>query len=346
MLNFQKIYFTNETKYGDLDINFAVDEIYIDKSTIGKDDKEKLNYNFLAVGRSNKEAKRLISDLANNKFFLTLHANGTSLFRKLTDENLFLTNFLEKDIKSWNSVFYTLDVPQIEKNSENKLLVVFSSISDLPFNASISRRLFFKNFPEIEKYIPKNTYILRIADVGGVMGSAYLNTKADPTIETRVQELIKKIQFDIAVQDSNIVFLGEAKGATGAMYHGIKMGIKTLAIDPLVSDEYYIEKFNDMHFVNNIYDHDKFYVFTELLSEYKEDNLSHIKLITSINSEQFKYISELLVSSQAKVNYFMLNSYEVKKSSDICEQFFYLWISVLNTLIYGIESDKNLTTNF
>ncbi|WGE90852.1 hypothetical protein [Actinobacillus genomosp. 1] len=40
MLDFFKIEFNDNTKYEELNIDFNAKEIYIDKSTIGKDEKE------------------------------------------------------------------------------------------------------------------------------------------------------------------------------------------------------------------------------------------------------------------------------------------------------------------
>ncbi|ABY70161.1 hypothetical protein APJL_1609 [Actinobacillus pleuropneumoniae serovar 3 str. JL03] len=345
MLDFFKIEFNENTKYEELNIDFNAKEIYIDKSTIGKDEKEKLNYNFLAVGRANKVAKKLISDLANNSYFLTAHANGISVFTKFIDGESFLPYFKNKGVKVYNQVFYTLDKP-IEYDINNRLIVIFSPVSDLPFNASIDRRMFFKDFPNIKENTPKNTYVLRIADIGGVLGSAYLNTISDNKIEERVQELINKIQQDLLISELDTVFYGFGKGATGALYHGIKMHSKTLAIDPLVSDEYYLKEFNDMHFTQGIFDKSKKDKFLQLFNEFKGRDLRNVTIITSINSEQFKYISEIMNLLEPEVNLITLNNKNITESKDIINEGNNIILSLINSLLYGFNFNVNLNTNY
>ena len=81
MLKISKVVFNEKSTYTELNLDLESSEIYIDKSSIGKDITEKINYNFLAVGRKNTEAKKIIAELANNGFFLTAHSKGISLFK-------------------------------------------------------------------------------------------------------------------------------------------------------------------------------------------------------------------------------------------------------------------------
>lgn len=340
MLDFQKIYFTQDVKFSDLDINFNVNEIYIDKSSIGKDDKEKLNFNMLAVGRTNPEAKKLIAALSNNKFFLTSHKNGISLFTKFVNGESFLPNFNNKDVKVWNDTFYTLDKPISGELPNSRLLVVFSSIADLAFNANIDRRMFFKNFPDVAKYIPKNTYILRIADIGGVLGGFYLNSHADMDFESKVQSLIRKIQLEYSISDEYTVLYGTSKGATGALYHGIKMGLKAVSVDPIISDEYYLEKYNDLHFITNVFPISKQEKFNQLFAESKD--LKNIKLITSPKSENFKYISELLLLSELDVCSYIFNDHNITGSKSIEEYMLTFITTMLNNTLYNIDLKDNI----
>lgn len=346
MKKFQKIDFTSSTKYEDLNINFNVDEIYIDKSTIGKDEKEKLNFNFLAVGRSNEQAKKLISSLSNNKYFLTAHTNGVSLFKKLTISKRFLANFNNRAVKTWNDTFYTLEEPVEREQFGSRLLVIFSSIADLAFNASIDRRMFFKNFPKVAKYIPKNTYILRIADIGGVLGSFYLNSNADMDFENKVEALIRKIKLDYSIADEHTVLYGTSKGATGALYHGIKMGLNTLAVDPILSDVHYLENFNDLHFVEGVFPEYKQDKFSRLFEDNINKDLTNIKLVTSPNSEQFKYISELVLIPEVKLCSYIFSNPNIKGHTDIGENTLNFVTSMLNNMLYGIDIKTSLVTTY
>ncbi|WP_150538235.1 XcbB/CpsF family capsular polysaccharide biosynthesis protein [Actinobacillus vicugnae] len=345
MLDFFKIEFNENTKYEELDIDFTAKEIYINKSSIGKDEKEKLNYNFLAVGRSNVEAKKLIADLSNNRYFLTNHTNGISLFTKFIDGKSFLPHFNDKNVQVWNDTFYTLEEPQAKDNN-NRLLIIFSSIADLAFNASVSRRMFFKNFPSISKYIPKNTYILRIADIGGVLGGFYSNSNADMMFEEKIQKLICKIKRDYLIKDDNIVLYGTSKGATGALLHGIKLGLKTISVDPIVSDEYYIEKHNDLHFVTDVFPMSKQEKFIKILKEESHKNLSNIKLITSPNSEQFKYINKILLASNLGICSYIFTNPQIKGHTYIGEQTLNFVTSMLNNLLYNIDIKDSFVSNY
>ncbi|EFM93515.1 XcbB/CpsF family capsular polysaccharide biosynthesis protein [Actinobacillus pleuropneumoniae] len=344
MLDFFRIKFDQNTKCDELNIDLSVKEIYIDKSAIGKDEKEKLNHNFLAVGRGNIEAKKLIAKLSNNKYYLTAHSNGISIFTKFSDGKSFISHFKNKNVKVWNDTFYTLDEPLEKDTSINRLLVVFSSIADLAFNASIERRMFFTNFPSVGKYIPKNTYILRIADIGGVLGSFYLNNNADMKFENKVESLIRKVQMECSVPNEYTVLYGTSKGATGALYHGVNMKLKTLAVDPIVHDEHYIKKFNDLHFVQNVFPESKQEKFSKLFQNNKDENLSHIKLVTSKNSEQFNYISEIVFSESTTVCSYIFNNPNIKGHTDMGEHTLNFVTAMLNNLLYDIDVKSNLIT--
>ena len=63
MLKISKVVFNEKSTYTELNLDLESSEIYIDKSSIGKDITEKINYNFLAVGRKNTEAKKIIAEL-------------------------------------------------------------------------------------------------------------------------------------------------------------------------------------------------------------------------------------------------------------------------------------------
>lgn len=341
MHNFQKIEFFSSSKYEDFDINFDVNEIYIDKSSIGKDDDEKQKYNFLAVARKNTVAKRIVVDLANNGFFLTEHSGGISLFKKFIDGESFLPNFLGKNTATWNNSFYSLEKAK-HIGEMHRLLVIFSPVADFMYNASISRRMFFADIPDVKDSIPDNTHILRIADFGGVLGSAYLNTKFDDNIENKVQELIKKVQLDLLISSENTVFYGSGKGATGALYHGIKMKVKTLAVDPIISDEYFLDTCSDLHFIDGIMDKNKEEAFVELLEMVRNDDLKYINIITSNSSKQFEYISKYLIFINLNMNFYILNRQIEDKSSEMLSGYEKLSYIILNNLLYNIGVGNGL----
>lgn len=223
---------------------------------------------------------------------------------------------------------------------------MFSSIADFPFNASLSRRMFFKNYSSIAKYIPKDAYILRIADLGGVLGSFYLNSNADPNFENKVQNIIRKIQMEKGINDTHTVFYGTSKGGTGALYHGLKMGMKTLSVDPIVSDDFYINKHNDLHFVEGAFPKYKETKFSEVMSELKYKQLSFIKIITSPNSEQFEYIRDIIFSENLSINKYIFNNPLIKTHPDVGKHTLSFSTTMLNNLLYNIDIDQSFTTEF
>lgn len=340
MSTISKIVFNNETKFQDIQIDLECSEVYIDKSSIGKDDNEKSNHNFLAVGRKNQEAKKLIALLANNGFFLTHHKNGISLFKRFDGVDSFKSNF-DRSIQNWNDILYTLETPN-QLVGECKLLVVFSSVADFPFNASIGRRMFFNNLPDIQKHIPQNTYVLRIVDLGAVLGSFYLPSKFDPNFDKKVQGLIEKIALENAISHSNIVLYGSSKGGTGALYHGLQLGYKALVVDPIVSDEFYLQFRNDQHFVMDVFPESKDVLFDRMMLSHNKNSLENIHLITSSHSEQFEVIyNNILLKNDSIKNYIFSNP-NIKTHLDMEVQAFSFITTMLNNLIYGFILDKNL----
>ena len=345
MNNILKAEFHTNSRLDQYDINADLNEVHIDKSTIGNDENERLAHNFLAVGRRYPVAKQIIAKLSCKAFYLTHHSQGVSVFKKLDNSKSFVEEFNDKDVKVWNDTFYTLEEP-LGNKSNPRLVVVFSSIADFPFNASISRRMFFKNYNSIKKYIPKNTYILRIADIGGVLGSFYLNSKADPNFERKVQSLILKVQREKNIPDRQVVLYGGSKGATGALYHGMKMGLKTVSVDPIVSDDFYINKHNDLHFVEGVFPRSKQENFNELMAEYANDNLSFVKLVTSKNSEQYTYIEDIILTKNNTINSYIFNNPQIKSHPDVGKHTLNFVTSMLNNLLYDLDINMNIISEY
>lgn len=123
-------------------------ELYIDKSQIGSTHDECLRYNIIAVGRKYKYVASFLMQCANRGFFLVRHdtENGISVLRNMKDRKKFMPAFGKRGTKLWNDVFYTLEKPAstyaISKSS-CRLLVVFSSIGEFPFNAAVANRAFY-----------------------------------------------------------------------------------------------------------------------------------------------------------------------------------------------------------
>ncbi len=329
-----------------MECDFSKTEIKIDKSKIGNNTNECYQHNILAVARKYQSVKQFVIELANHGFFLVDHdvEKGISTFKKLNNYEEFIQNFHDENVKLWNNTYYTLETPVVEDSKTSyRMLVVFSSIADFPLNASIKRRSFFRNWDKVKNYIPKNTYILRIADIGGVLGSFYLNSNFDPDFEAKIQNIIKKIANDLFIDKNNIVLFGGSKGATGALYHGITGKYATVAVDPIVSDKYYIEKMNDLHFVEGCFPVSKEKKFNDLLK--KNNNLTNINIITSKNSQQFEFIHNIFYNRN-DINHFVFTNYNIKTHPDVGRNVLTFSTTLINSIFYHIYSPCSLYADY
>ena len=330
----------------DIVVNLSeYEEVYIDKSKIGNKD-ECFKHNVLAVARKYKFIKKFVIDLANHGFFLVEHdiKKGISIFRKLDDYKKFCQSFKNPEIKLWNNTYYTLDTPVINDKKINcRMLVIFSSIADFPLNASIFRRSFFKNWDKVQNYIPRNTYVLRIADIGGVLGSFYLNSNFDHFFESKIQNIIKKISEDFSINKNNIVLFGTSKGATGALYHGIIGKYPTVAVDPIVSDEYYINNMNDLHFVEGAFPVSKEDKFNAIFDKNKD--LKNINIITSRNSQQFKFIYNL-VRERNDISFYIFTNSQITTHSDVGPNTLIFSTTLINSMFYHVYNANRIDSDY
>ena len=127
------------------------------------------------------------------------------------------------------------------------LLVVFSSIGE-EIHLPDMTRFFNQSFKTISKFIPKDIGILRIADLGGVVGAFYMNTNYQSNNEFLVSEFLASSMKNKNIRPDRTVFYGASKGGTGALLHGIKLGVKVATVDPIVSDHHYLLNMGDVHF--------------------------------------------------------------------------------------------------
>ncbi|GAB2025900.1 hypothetical protein OfM1_19720 [Lactovum odontotermitis] len=103
------------------------------------------------------------------------------------------------------------------------------------------------NYRSLQKFLLKNTILLRIADSNLISGSYYQNTENFPDYELKIQELIKKVAFDNEVPLSNIVCYGTSKGGVGALIHGLTGNYPIVTFDPMINREEYMAN-GDEHF--------------------------------------------------------------------------------------------------
>ena len=324
-------------------IEYPTYRLHIDKSTFGKNETEQQNYNLFAIARAHKTVKHLVIDLANNGYYLVAHKNGVSIFEKFITAKKFKHNLINKNIQVFNDLYYTLEAPKI-KTKKSRLLVVFSSVADFSLNASISRRNFFTNFGGIGKYIPQNTYILRISDIGGIVGSFYMNNNFSNNIESDIQRLLKSILLQNYIEKNDVVLYGASKGGTAALYHGILGDYKAISVDPIVSNEYHEKKYNDPHFTIGTFPDTKQEKFKHLMKH--STIASNINILYSERSPIYNDIIEIIKNNdvEEKINYIHSNHPKIKDHPDVGQNTINILTMIINNLYYelGTIKSKNL----
>ncbi|MCC7819358.1 XcbB/CpsF family capsular polysaccharide biosynthesis protein, partial [Escherichia coli] len=161
---------------------------YIHFEIIGKGDSCK---NLIEFSYHDYNLKKQLIALTNAGFMSYVHrGNVTSLVHFDEIKNLWIPVKEKKFSINSDGIVYTLQRAACKINE--KLLIVFSQMPIEPYSASLYR-YFAKNFSTIDKYIGKNVSILRVADIGGITGSFYLNTNALPTNADKIKSLILEV---------------------------------------------------------------------------------------------------------------------------------------------------------
>lgn len=117
-----------------------------------------------------------------------------------------------------DDIVYTIEQPASER--VDKIVVIFSPINSKPRLS----RYFWPSFSKLMKFLPPNTAVLRIADVGGVKGAFYMDTVAQPHNADAVHNLIETTIAEHSLENSDVVLYGASKGGTGAAFHGLRGG--------------------------------------------------------------------------------------------------------------------------
>ncbi|WP_409313975.1 XcbB/CpsF family capsular polysaccharide biosynthesis protein [Pseudomonas putida] len=311
------------------DLN-SIDYVHVDHSAYG--DCE----NLIHVSRKNPLAKSYVVELANA---------GFSLYKSNDHMSSFVRNSVIPDLwhrvkagefKTAHGLVYQLEVPKVHKAS--RMLVVFSSIGEDIFTSSLMR-LFTFNFKSIGKYLPADTAVLRIADLGGVVGSFYLNNNADPEFAHRVTSLINTVGQELGVEKESITLYGASKGGTGALYHGVVGGFNAVVVDPIVSDEYYESVFRDSHFTIGTFPESKQQVFARILDSDLRLKQS-ISIVYSSRSPQYDYINRIVKKSRVGRQFDYLNSVNslINDHPDVGAQTVNIAVMLMNISLYQIPT--------
>lgn len=264
--------------------------------------------NIITLARKDPALREKLVLLANEGFHLyTLRTGVSSMVRHRRIKTLWAMALASEVAYDKNDIFSTLQTA--EGSGEPRLLVVFSSIAGKMYTPSLLRH-FEQNFSTIGKYLPKNTHILRIVDFGGVVGSFYLNSISLPENEKHIHARIADTAASLGVAPQNIVLYGGSKGGTAAAFYAMHHGWRGIAADPILSDEHYIKKYNDLHFTVGTFLATKQQRFAEAVQAVHPE--ARLSVICSTRSPQYGYIDETLIQ-RFKDRFLFLNS----ENSDI-----------------------------
>jgi hypothetical protein len=255
--------------------------------------------NLIVMARKDPQARTCLIELAKAGFYVYVAKEGASrLVRSDNLKNLWLKVRDNEFQLTEDEVVYTYTPP--EERPAARMLVVLSSITD-NVNSPSLQRYFMQNFPTIQKYMPSDTAVLRVGDLGGVMGSFYLNTTHRPDNVGAVQRLIEAQRIQHGFSHDSVVLYGVSKGATAALYHGLVGSYRFVAVDPIISDDHYVKHLRDAHFtVGGVFPETKDVAFDKLLDRIAASPAApgspvRASVICSERSPQFPYIKRALI---------------------------------------------------
>lgn len=247
-----------------------------------------------------------------------------------------------------DEVVYSV-TPPANGSKPARLLVVMSSVHASPNTASL-HRYFMQNFPTIQKYIPPDTAVLRVGDMGGVLGAFYLNTVHRPDNVSAIQRLIASVCADLGVDRNLVVLYGGSKGGTGAFYHSFLGSYRCVSVDPIVADEHYIKNLKDFHFTaGGVFAENKETVFNRLVADHRNPSPSGAAparhaVICSERSPQFPYITRILMEPlRREVAFFNSRNPEIKDHPDVAAKTINTTTMLLNMQLYGLDITPGVT---
>lgn len=290
----------------------------------------------MKIALSDERAKLLILKLTNLGYSLYYHAAGESRFIRHDRLRHHWPAVKSGAISvSSGGIFYTLEEPP--SGRVERLVVVFSPVS----SRARLIRYFRPSFATLQKYLAPHTAVLRVADIGGVKGAFYLDTTALPENSLNIYRLIDEMVNRFAVPSDKVVIYGASKGGTGAVYHGIAGGWRYVAVDPILSDDWYETYKNDYHFTaGGAFPRSKQEVFQELFTEISRDRnapeLGSV-LITSVRSPQFAYTTEVVEPLRERMTIFDSQNTGIKKHPDVAPKTIYAQVMAINSLLLGLE---------
>ena len=309
--------------------------VHVDHSAVSSDSADSL----ISLARKDAATKEKLVLLVNAGFHLYVVREGVSSMVRHRRIRTLWRDVIEGSILvDQNDIFHTLT--PAEGAGEPRLLVVFSAVAATMYAPSLMRH-FERNFATIGKYVPRNTHILRIADMGGVVGAFYLNSNALPQNEENIWARIEATARRLGVKQENIVLYGASKGGTAATFYALQHGVRGVAVDPILSDEHYEKVCQDLHFTKGTFPASKQARFSALAQSVHPQ--ARLSLICSSRSPQFPYIEELMIQ-RFRDRFLFLNSENpaIKKHPDVGPQTIPHTLAQVNLHLAGVDAPGGL----
>lgn len=306
-------------------------------------EQSQVDENLTQISRRFSPARQLLLGLTARGFYTYSSRNFETrmvLERRIPTlwQPLVSGEFLQSSL----GVIYSLTQAVVESETP-KLLVLLCPMHASMYSSSLYR-YFPQNFKSIQKYIAPDTAVLRIADLGGVVGSFYVDTTTHPENVDRIQALVGLSIRDLNVKAENVVFYGGSKGGTGALLHGLVGRYKVVAVDPVLSDRHYEERHRDSHFTrDSVFMESKDDLFVRTVAKYRStadwDSPDQRKVIIySSLSPQATYINSIALEPLAEgVSSFDVVHPSIKDHPDVGPNSLPLTTTVINNLLYGLD---------
>ncbi|GFH40308.1 XcbB/CpsF family capsular polysaccharide biosynthesis protein [Pseudolactococcus insecticola] len=174
-----------------------------------------------------------IKDYANQGYTVDGYNTDTGEYRFVK-----LTN-LDFGFGHVGKLQYRITQPKTPSTSfKNKLVVVFPPF--LIYDVNARGRMFGREeiFRDLKKHLPRNTYILEIADTNLISGSFFMNTENYPDYISDVQNLIKKTYQDLKIDKARVLLMGSSRGGFGAVLHALAGDYYAVAHEPALTVAY------------------------------------------------------------------------------------------------------------
>lgn len=299
--------------------------------------------NLIQIAATNAQVKDSLYGLAGRGFHLYKSDDTTSWFvaqRKIVD---LWHRVRQGELSVADSgLIYTMS-SSIDIDQCKSMLVIFSSMAD-DLNKSSLNRYFEPNFKSVHKFVPDDTLVLRIADIGGVVGGFYMPTTFDPLSASKVSNLIEAIISRHGIDRKRVVLYGASKGGTGSLYHAMMSGLTCVSVDPVVHDSFYEQTYNDSHWTaGSLFTLKKEEEFNQMVTSYssrERADYESIGVVCSPRSPLFDSITEFTDKiPQDSARVFISNNPKIDSHPGVSRETLRTVTGLINSYLLGIRTE-------